>query len=60
VAAIGLAFDGRCGSGSELDWVLRTACASISRSSVFVFGDSRGIDVCQYAMDDRWGLAGEN
>jgi hypothetical protein len=46
-AVIALAFDGRFGPWAELGCVLRTASASISRSSVFVFGGCRGIDACQ-------------
>jgi hypothetical protein len=48
------------GSGTLPGCVLRTASANISRSSAFVFGGSRLMDVCQLAMQTIWGFPREN
>ena len=51
-----LGFGRRFGPWSALGCVLRTASASIWRSSAFVFGGSRvKLDCCQLAMDSMWG-----
>jgi hypothetical protein len=50
-SAFGRRFDSGC--------VLRTASVSISRSTAFVFGGSRGV-LCQMVMEDMWGWGGEN
>ena len=49
-----LDFDCRFGSGC----VLRTASASISRSSALLFGGSRVKDFCHWVIHSIWGCRG--
>jgi len=50
----------RFGSGFPPGCVLRTASANISRSSALVFGGSRLMDACQFAMNGMWGFPRPN